>query len=166
MAEPDREHLEKPFLNSRLGQIEGLIKGKSCSRSRDRISRRVPPIGAGVTVGRVRQLKGSDISRTDRQVAPIWYARSSRKGCYGGLGIPLPGAHPATFEVSFVPLLPVFGKLGAKAPVAVIPVPVRTAGLAARLRQALASYGAKALQLSVVVWTVAILGAAFLFARG
>ncbi|MEI9418036.1 hypothetical protein [Mesorhizobium sp. Cs1321R2N1] len=63
-------------------------------------------------------------------------------------------------------LLPLFGKLGAKAPVAVIPMPVRPAGLAARLRQVLASHGATALQLSVVVWTVAILGAAFLFARG
>lgn len=124
---------------------------------------------SGVTVGRVRQLKESEISRTDRQVAPIWYARSSRKECYGGLGIPLPGAHLATFEVSFVrkpSLLPLFGKLGAKAPVAVIPMPVRPAGLAARLRQVLASHGATALQLSVVVWTVAILGAAFLFARG
>lgn len=65
-------------------------------------------------------------------------------------------------------LLPVFGKLGVKAPVAVVaaPVPARSAGVVPRLRKLLAAHGGMVLKLSVVAWTVLILGAVFFMMQG
>ena len=61
-------------------------------------------------------------------------------------------------------LLPVFGKRGLKglrAPSAVLPAPVASASLGSRLRGLLATHGGMALKLSVIAWTVLILGAVF-----
>jgi hypothetical protein len=63
-------------------------------------------------------------------------------------------------------LLPVFGKLGIKAPVVFAAVPVRSAGIASRLREGLAAHGGMALKLSVIVWTVLVLGAVFFMMQG
>ena len=79
-----------------------------------------------------------------------------------------------TFEVIFVrepSLLPVFGKLGfgklgLKAPVAVAATPVRSEGIALRLRELLAAHGGMVLKLSVIAWTVLILGAVFFMIQG
>ena len=57
-------------------------------------------------------------------------------------------------------LLPVFGKLGLKAAV-VVAVPARPGRVIDRLRELLASHGAMALKLAIVVWTVAVLAAVF-----
>jgi hypothetical protein len=61
--------------------------------------------------------------------------------------------------------LPVFGKLGAKAPV-VVAVRARPAGIALRLREALAAHGGMALKVSVIAWTILVLGAVFFMMRG
>jgi hypothetical protein len=58
-------------------------------------------------------------------------------------------------------LLPVFGKLGAKSPVVTVAAPVSPAGVALRLRKLLAAHGGMLLKLSVIAWTVLILGAVF-----
>lgn len=57
-------------------------------------------------------------------------------------------------------LLPVFGKLGSKAPV-VVAVPARPGQMVDRVRGLLASHGAMVLKLSIVVWTVVVLAAVF-----
>lgn len=65
-------------------------------------------------------------------------------------------------------LLPVFGKLGAKAP------PVAIAGstmsmtvksLVNHTREVLSAYGSLALKLSVVLWTVLVVAAVFFIAQ-
>ncbi|ESY76423.1 hypothetical protein X741_34630 [Mesorhizobium sp. LNHC229A00] len=74
-----------------------------------------------------------------------------------------------TFEVNFVrepSPLPVFGKLGAKAPAALVAAPAVSARSAARLREMLTAHGGMALKLSVVAWTVAVLGMVFFVLRG
>ncbi|MUT23346.1 hypothetical protein CK231_19360 [Mesorhizobium loti] len=74
-----------------------------------------------------------------------------------------------TFEVIFVrepSPLPVFGKLGAKASVAVVASPVASAGIAARLRDLLATHGGMALKLSVIAWTILVLGTVFFMLQG
>ena len=58
-------------------------------------------------------------------------------------------------------LLPVFGKLGAKASAAVVAAPVASAGIVPRMREALATHGGMALKLSVIAWTMLVLGAVF-----
>jgi hypothetical protein len=58
-------------------------------------------------------------------------------------------------------LLPVFGKLGVKTPAAAIVAPARTGRMIDLMRELLASHGAIALKLSIVVWTVVVLGAVF-----
>ena len=63
-------------------------------------------------------------------------------------------------------LLPVFGKLGVKAPVAVVAAPVRPVGVVPRLRKLLAAHGGMVLKLSVIAWTVLILGAVFFMMQG
>ncbi|MES0195914.1 hypothetical protein [Mesorhizobium sp. M0011] len=62
-------------------------------------------------------------------------------------------------------LLPVFGKLGLKAPVALAAAPVSSAGVP-HLRKLLAVRGGMMLKLSVVAWTVLILGAVFFTMQG
>ena len=61
-------------------------------------------------------------------------------------------------------LLPVFGKLGLKAPV-VAAVPARPGHMVDRMRELLASHGAMALKLSIVLWTVIVLAAVFFIVR-
>lgn len=63
-------------------------------------------------------------------------------------------------------LLPVFGKLGLRAPVALVAAPVRSADVASRLRELLAAHGGMVLKLSVIAWTVLILGAVFFMMQG
>jgi len=61
-------------------------------------------------------------------------------------------------------LLPVFGRLGVKSPVAVAATPARSSyitNLAARMREGLSSHGGLALKLGVVLWTVLVLAAVF-----
>ncbi|MER9303145.1 hypothetical protein NKJ06_27805 [Mesorhizobium sp. M0293] len=73
------------------------------------------------------------------------------------------------FEVIFVrepSLLPVFGKLGLKASVAFAAAPVRSTGVVSRLREFLAAHGGMVLKLSVIAWTVLILGAVFFMMQG
>ncbi|MBZ9775674.1 hypothetical protein [Mesorhizobium sp. CO1-1-8] len=62
-------------------------------------------------------------------------------------------------------LLPVFGKLDLKAPVA-LAAPVRSAGVVSRLREVLAAHGGMVLKLSIVAWTALILGAVFFMMQG
>lgn len=72
-------------------------------------------------------------------------------------------------EVTFVrepSPLPVFGKLGVKAPVAFVAAPVRSAGLASRLRELVTAHGGMALKLSVIAWTVLVLGTVFFMMQG
>ena len=64
-------------------------------------------------------------------------------------------------------VLPVFGRLGAKAPV-VIAAPTMSKRLektVTRLRAVLSSHGGLALKLSVVVWTVVVLAAVFFITK-
>jgi hypothetical protein len=63
-------------------------------------------------------------------------------------------------------LLPVFGKLGVKARVAVLAAPASSAGIVPRLREFLAAHGGMVLKLSVIVWTVLVLGAVFFMMHG
>lgn len=76
---------------------------------------------------------------------------------------------PLTFEAMFVrepSLLPVFGKLGVKAPAAGAAVRARPAGIVPRLREILVTHGGMALKLSVIAWTVMILAAVFFMIKG
>ncbi|QKC82590.1 hypothetical protein EB232_14065 [Mesorhizobium sp. NZP2077] len=63
-------------------------------------------------------------------------------------------------------LLPVFGKLGVKARVAVLAAPVASAGMVPRLRALLAAHGGMVLKLSVIAWTILVLGAVFFMMHG
>jgi uncharacterized membrane protein len=63
-------------------------------------------------------------------------------------------------------LLPVFGKLGLKAPAALVAAPIRPAGVVSRLRDFLTAHGGMVLKLSVIAWTVLILGAVFFMMQG
>ncbi|WP_027059773.1 hypothetical protein [Mesorhizobium loti] len=63
-------------------------------------------------------------------------------------------------------LLPVFGKLGAKARAAVAVAQVRPVGIALRLRGLLTAHGGMALKISVVAWTVSVLGVVFFMMQG
>ena len=73
-------------------------------------------------------------------------------------------------EVIFVrepSVLPVFGRLGVKAPV-VIAAPTASKGLEktmTSLRAALSAHGGLVLKLSVVVWTVVVLAAVFFITK-
>ena len=60
--------------------------------------------------------------------------------------------------------LPVFGKLGLKAPV-VVAAPARPGQMADRLRDRLAAHGGAALKFSIVVWTIIVLVAVFFIVR-
>jgi len=74
-----------------------------------------------------------------------------------------------TFEVVFVrepSLLPVFGKLGTKLSVAVKATPAASAGIVSRLREAMATHGGMALKLSVIAWTILVLGTVFFMMQG
>ncbi|QND56013.1 hypothetical protein [Mesorhizobium huakuii] len=64
------------------------------------------------------------------------------------------------------PLLPVFGKLGVKTRVAVLAAPASPAGIVPRLRELLAAHGGMALKLSVIAWTMVVLGAVFFMMQG
>jgi hypothetical protein len=76
-----------------------------------------------------------------------------------------------TFEVVFVrepSLLPVFGKLGVKAPVLTAAAPTMSKSVKSmvpRMREVLSSHGSLALKLSVVVWTIVILAAVFVITQ-
>ena len=63
-------------------------------------------------------------------------------------------------------LLPVFGKLGAKGPRAVAVESVPPGSTAPRLREVLAAHGGMVLKLSVVAWTVSVLGMVFFMLQG
>ncbi|UCI10370.1 hypothetical protein [Mesorhizobium sp. B1-1-8] len=61
-------------------------------------------------------------------------------------------------------LLPVFGRLGVKSPVAIVAAPARSSNmtnLAARMREGLSLHGGLALKLGVVLWTVLVLATVF-----
>ena len=63
-------------------------------------------------------------------------------------------------------LLPAFGKLGVKPPVAIAAAPTLSKStLALRVREIFSVHGGLALKLSVVVWTILILAAAFFMAK-
>ncbi|MER9679268.1 hypothetical protein NKJ23_08030 [Mesorhizobium sp. M0184] len=76
-----------------------------------------------------------------------------------------------TFEVGFVrepSLLPVFGKLGVKAPpvaIAATTMSMTIKSLVSRTREMLSEHGSLALKLSVVLWTELVLAAVFLIAQ-
>ncbi|MER8366920.1 hypothetical protein [Mesorhizobium sp. M1348] len=76
-----------------------------------------------------------------------------------------------TFEVVFVrepSLLPVFGKLGARARPVAIAAPTMSMtikNLVNRTRELLSAHGSLALKLSVVLWTVLVLAAVFFVAQ-
>ena len=59
-------------------------------------------------------------------------------------------------------LVPVFGRLGVKPPVAVAATPTRSmTNMVVRMREALSSHGRLVLKLGVVLWTVVVLAAVF-----
>ncbi|PBB17420.1 hypothetical protein [Mesorhizobium sp. WSM4313] len=61
-------------------------------------------------------------------------------------------------------LLPVFGRLGVKSPIAIVAASARSSNmtnLAARMREGLSAHGPLALKLGVVLWTVLLLAAVF-----
>ncbi|BCG79119.1 hypothetical protein [Mesorhizobium sp. 113-3-3] len=62
--------------------------------------------------------------------------------------------------------LPVFGKLGVKPSVAVAAVPTASAGIVPRLRELVAAHGGMALKLSVIAWTMLVLGTVFFMLQG
>jgi hypothetical protein len=64
------------------------------------------------------------------------------------------------------PSLPVFGKLGIKASAAVVVARAQPAGIALRLRGLLTAHGGMALKVSVVAWTVSVLGVVFFMMQG
>ncbi|MER9920360.1 MULTISPECIES: hypothetical protein [unclassified Mesorhizobium] len=64
------------------------------------------------------------------------------------------------------PLLPAFGKLGVKPPVAIAAAPALSKStVALRMREILSMHGGLALKLSVVAWTILIMAAAFCMSR-
>lgn len=65
-------------------------------------------------------------------------------------------------------LLPAFGKLGVKPPVVIAAAPRLSKSLnsaALRMRKVLSAHGGLILKLSVLVWTILILAAAFFMSR-
>ncbi|CAN7375769.1 hypothetical protein [Mesorhizobium caraganae] len=65
-------------------------------------------------------------------------------------------------------LLPAFGKLGVKPPVVIAAAPTLSKGMnsaALRMRKVLSAHGGLILKLSVLVWTILILAAAFFMSR-
>ena len=63
-------------------------------------------------------------------------------------------------------LLPAFGKLGVKPPLAIAAPPALSKStVALRMREILSVHGGLALKLSVVVWTILILAAAFFMSK-
>lgn len=63
-------------------------------------------------------------------------------------------------------LLPAFGKLGVKPPVAIAAAPTLSKStVALRMREVLSVHGGLALKLSVLVWTILILAAAFFMSK-
>ena len=61
-------------------------------------------------------------------------------------------------------LLPVFGKLGVKAPAPIAVAPTMSkslSGMVTRVRKVVSLHGGLALKLSVAVWTVVVLAAVF-----
>ena len=65
-------------------------------------------------------------------------------------------------------LLPAFGKLGVKPAVAIAAAPTpskRMNAMALRMRAVLSVHGGLVLKLSVLVWTILILAAAFFMAK-
>ena len=65
-------------------------------------------------------------------------------------------------------LLPAFGKLGVKPPVAIAAAPTLSKSMnraALRMRKVLSAHGGLILKLSVLVWTILILAAAFFMSR-
>ena len=63
-------------------------------------------------------------------------------------------------------LLPAFGRLGVKPPVAIAAAPALSKStVALRMREILSVHGGLALKLSVVVWTILILAAAFFMSK-
>ncbi|MER8449578.1 hypothetical protein NKG60_06150 [Mesorhizobium sp. M1428] len=65
-------------------------------------------------------------------------------------------------------LLPVFGKLGAKAPMVAIAAPtisMTIKNFGNRTREVLSAHSSLALKLSVVLWTVVVLAAVFFVAQ-
>nr|WP_246800801.1 hypothetical protein [Mesorhizobium amorphae] len=65
-------------------------------------------------------------------------------------------------------MLPVFGRLGVKPPVAVAATPARSSSMkniVASMRDGLSSHGGLALKLGVVLWTVVVLAAVFFIVR-
>ena len=62
--------------------------------------------------------------------------------------------------------LPVFGKLGVKPSVAVAAAPTASAGIVPRLRELVAAHGGMALKLSVIAWTMLVLGTVFFMLQG
>ena len=65
-------------------------------------------------------------------------------------------------------LLPAFGKLGVKPAVAIAAAPTLSKsinGAALRMRKFLSAHGGLALKLSVLVWTILILAAAFFMSK-
>ena len=63
-------------------------------------------------------------------------------------------------------LLPVFGKLGVKPAVAIAAAPTLSkSAVALRMRQVLSVHGGLVLKLSVLVWTILILAAAFFMSK-
>jgi hypothetical protein len=64
-------------------------------------------------------------------------------------------------------LLPAFGKLGVKPPVAVAAAPALSKSTAAlRMREILSLHSGLALKLSVVVWAILMLAVAFFMSKG
>lgn len=63
-------------------------------------------------------------------------------------------------------LLPAFGKLGVKPAVAIAAAPTLSKNtMALRLREVLSVHGGLALKLSVLLWTILILAAAFFMSK-
>ena len=65
-------------------------------------------------------------------------------------------------------LLPAFGKLGVKPPVATAAAPTPSKGMnamALRMREVLSVHGGLVLKLSVLAWTILILAAAFFMSK-
>ncbi len=66
-------------------------------------------------------------------------------------------------------LLPAFGKLGVKPPVATAAAPTLSKSMnsmALRLREVLSAHGGLVLKLSVLAWTILILAAVFFMSQG
>jgi hypothetical protein len=112
-----------------------------------------------------RQITAPTVHNGQPRAFFIWHARSLKNGDMEMLDF------LRTFEVVFVrepSLLPVFGKLGVKAPAVTAAAPTMSKGLksmASSMREVLSSHGGLALKLSVVVWTILVLAAVFFITK-